>query len=103
MAKCVRCFAGNSVEPGITFIVFKASSPENIKIWAVSGENQQCGCRTGLTQTKLFKHKRWLDDGNFRLRKKRNCTIHVAKKKALISFAATAKLICGSVFAYAKC
>ena len=34
---------------------------------------------------------------------KRNCTIHVAKTKALISFADTAKLICVFVFAFAKC
>ena len=33
----------------------------------------------------------------------RNCTIHVAKTKALISFAVTAKLICVFVFAYADC
>ena len=32
----------------------------------------------------------------------RDCTIYVAKKKALISFAVTAKLICVFVFAYAK-
>ena len=31
------------------------------------------------------------------------CTIHVAKTKALISFAVTAKLICVFVFAYAVC
>ena len=31
-----------------------------------------------------------------------NCTIHVAKTKALISFAVTAKLICAFVFAEAK-
>ena len=31
-----------------------------------------------------------------------NCTIRVAKTKALISFAVTAKLICVFVFAYAK-
>ena len=30
------------------------------------------------------------------------CTIYVAKTKALISFAVTAKLICVFVFAYAK-
>ena len=34
---------------------------------------------------------------------KRNCTIRVAKAKALISFAVTAKLICVFVFAYADC
>ena len=31
------------------------------------------------------------------------CTIRVAKTKALISFAVTAKLICVFVFAYADC
>ena len=33
---------------------------------------------------------------------KRNCTIRVAKIKALISFAVTAKLICSFVYALAK-
>ena len=33
----------------------------------------------------------------------RNCTIRVAKTKALISFAVTAKLICAFVVAYADC
>ena len=32
----------------------------------------------------------------------RDCTIRVAKTKALISFALTAKLICVFVFAYTK-
>ena len=32
-----------------------------------------------------------------------NCTIRVAKTKALISFAVTAKLICAFVFTYADC
>ena len=32
----------------------------------------------------------------------RDCTIYVAKTKALISFAVTAKLICVFVFAYAE-
>ena len=40
---------------------------------------------------------------NFRFKKKRKCTIRVAKTKALISFAVTAKLICVFVFAYADC
>ena len=38
----------------------------------------------------------------FGFRKKRDCTIRVAKTKALISFAVTAKLIGAFVFAYAK-
>ena len=39
----------------------------------------------------------------FRILKVEDCTIYVAKTKALISFAVTAKLICVFVFAYAKC
>ena len=40
---------------------------------------------------------------NYGFRKKRNCTIPVAKTKALISFAVTVKLICAFVFTYANC
>ena len=57
---------------------------------------------TGPTQTGLYSHRRWLETRNFVFRKKRDCTIRVAKTKALISFAVTAKLICVFVFAYAK-
>ena len=46
-------------------------------------------------------HRRWLEAGNFGFRKYWNCTIRVAKTKALISFAVTAKLIFD--FAYADC
>ena len=38
-----------------------------------------------------------------RFKKKRDCTFPVAKTKAPISFAVTAKLICVFVFAYADC
>ena len=55
-----------------------------------------------LTQTGQYKHRRWLEAGNFRFRKNRNCIICVAKTKVLISFAVTAKLICTFVFAYAN-
>ena len=41
-------------------------------------------------------------DGSGEL-KKRDCTICVAKTKALISFAVTAKLVCPFVFAYLDC
>ena len=37
------------------------------------------------------------------VKKDRDCTIHVEKTNALISFAATAKLICAFVFVYADC
>ena len=60
------------------------------------------GFQPGPTQTGLFSHWRWLEAWNFGFRKQRDCTIQVAKTKALISFAVTAKLICVFVFAYAK-
>ena len=43
-----------------------------------------------------------LEAENFGFRKKRDCTIYVAKAKALISCAVTAQLICSFVLAYAK-
>ena len=61
------------------------------------------GFRPSLTQTGLFSHRRWLEAGNFGFRKYSNCTICVAKTKALISLAVTAKLISAFVFAYADC
>ena len=39
----------------------------------------------------------------FRVKVEEDCTIRVAKTKALISFAVTAKLICVFVFAHADC
>ena len=47
------------------------------------------GFRPGPTQTGLYSHRRWLEAGNFGLRKKRDSTIRVAKTKAPISFAVT--------------
>ena len=35
-------------------------------------------------KTELYKHRRLLEAGNFRFRKKRNCSIFVAKTKVLI-------------------
>ena len=60
------------------------------------------GFRPGLTQTGLYSHRSRIEASNFGYKKKRKYTIRVAKTKALISFAVTAKLICGFVFAYAK-
>ena len=69
----------------------------------VHEKNNNLRFRPGPTQTRLNKHRRWLKAGNFGFRKKRNRTIRVAKTKALISFAVTAKLICAFVFVYANC
>ena len=61
------------------------------------------GFRPGLTHlTKLYKHRRWLEAGNFAFKKERICTVCVAKTKALISCAVTAQLICAFVFAKVK-
>ena len=67
-------------------------------------KTQQCGFRTGPTQTELHKHKRWVEVGNFEFMEYRNCTVREAKTKALISLAVTAKLICAFGFAqYTNC
>ena len=58
--------------------------------------------RTGPTQTGLHSHRRWLEAVHFGFRKKRNCTIYVAKTLALISCAVTAQLICVFGFSYTK-
>ena len=55
------------------------------------------------TKIRLYSYRSRLEARNFRFRKKRKCTIRVAKTKALISFVVTAKLICVFVFAYADC
>ena len=49
------------------------------------------------------KGRKWLQAVNFGFRKKRNCTIRLAKTKTLIGFAIIVKLICVFVFAYSKC
>ena len=59
--------------------------------------------RPGLTQTVLYSHRTRLEASIFGFKKKRECTIRVAKTKVLISFAVTAKLNCAFVFAYAYC
>ena len=58
------------------------------------------GFRPGPTQTGMYSRSSRLETGNFEFKKKRDCTIRVAKTKALISFAVTAKLVCAFVFAY---
>ena len=60
------------------------------------------GFPPGLTQTRLHSHRRWTGAWNLGFRKKRDCTIYVAIRKALISCAVTAQLTCTFVFAYAK-
>ena len=45
-------------------------------------EHLQSGFRPGPTQTGLYSNRRWLEAGNLGFRKKRNCTIRVAKTKA---------------------
>ena len=57
------------------------------------------GFRPAPIQTGLYGHRSRLEAWNFEFKKKRNCTIRVAKTKALISFEVTAKLICAFVFA----
>ena len=65
-------------------------------------KNRLRGFRPGLTQTGLYSHRKELESSNFGYKKRRHCTILVAKIKAMISFAVSAKLICAFVFAPAK-
>ena len=60
----------------------------------VNGVSDQCRTQTGLYSL------RWLEALNFGFKKKRDCTIYLAKTKALIRCMITMQLIC--VFAYAK-
>ena len=69
----------------------------------VREKTNNLGFQPGLTQTRLYSHRSRLEACNFGFRKKKDCTIFVAKTKALISCAVTAQLICGFVFAYANC
>ena len=60
---------------------------------------EKTGLRPGLTKTGLYSYRTWIKAWNFGFKKKRDCTIRVAKTKAMISFAVTAKLICIFIFA----
>ena len=60
------------------------------------------GISNQVIQTGLYIRRRQLEVLNFRFRKERDCTIYVAKTKALISCAVSAQLICVFVFAYAN-
>ena len=48
----------------------------------------------GVTRISLYIHRRMREVRKFGFRKKRDCTIYVAKTKALISCPETALLIC---------
>ena len=58
--------------------------------------------RPGLTQAGLYSHRKELESSNFGYKKRRHCTILVAKTETLISFVVTAMLICAFVFSQAK-
>ena len=55
------------------------------------------------SDTSLQSQRSRLEARNFGFKKKRDCTICVAKTKTLVSCAVTAQLICVFVFAYAIC
>ena len=69
--------------------------------WAVAKKTGIQGFRPGQAQTGLCSQRRWLEAWNFEFKKKRNCTIHVAKKGAdqLCSYwLKGARHTCGIVF-----
>ena len=63
------------------------NSVKEVTNWALSWENRSSGFPT---RSGLYSHKKWLEAWNFGFRKWRDCTIRLAKTKALISFAVTA-------------
>ena len=68
-------------------------------------ENEPPREKTNNVVSKQVRHKPGctVTEAGWKLKKKRKYTIRVAKTKAMISFAVTAKLICVFVFAYADC
>ena len=62
-------------------------------------KNNSLVIRPGPSQTSLYSHISRPESLNFGFKKKNDCTIFVAKTKALISCAFT----CAFVFAYAYC
>ena len=68
-------------------------------IRSATPENQFRGFRPNSTQTGLYSHRRRIEAQDSGFKKKRDCSIHVAKTKALISCAVTAQLTCIFVFA----
>ena len=78
----------------------------DLSLWCTFGTPREpCHEKTYnvVSEQVRHKHRRWLEAGNFGFRKQRNCTTHVGKTKAMISFAVTVKLICNFVFTSAKC
>ena len=63
-------------------------------------KSNNLGFRPGLTQTSLYSHRKGLEALNVEFKKKKNCTIRVAKTKALISCAVTAQPICALFYLY---
>ena len=86
----------------VLYDVYTNDSPHVFRQWFYSFKEPlelRCektglrGFRPGPRQTGLYNHRRWLEARNFGFRKKRDCTICVAKTKALISCAVFAPLL----------
>ena len=76
---------------------------EKLTFEPVHEETNNLGFQPGVTQIRLYSHRSRLEACNFGFKKKRDCTICVAKTKSLISCAVTAQLISVFVFACANC
>ena len=50
------------------------------------------GFQSVPTQIRLYSSRKWLEARNFGFKKKRDCTIHVAKMKVLITCGVAASL-----------
>ena len=104
MLLCVSRFPGSSIRSSVTQRAIAGSLASKYFVCEPSHEEtNDLSLRPGPTQTDLYSHRSRLEAGKFRFEKERDCTIRVAKTKALISCAVTAQLICVFVFAYANC
>ena len=65
-------------------------------------ENRSLGFPTRSDTNQAVQQQKMARGLKFWIEEVEGCSIHVAKTKALISFAVTAKLICVFVFTYAK-
>ena len=84
----------------VFIVYFRFIFPELKIILAATRENQSSGFPTRSDTNRPLQSQKQARSLKFGFKKKkRKCSIRVAKTKALISFAVTAKLICAFVFA----
>ena len=96
----IRCVKGGIRSGFLVEILLSKQNSPRLDATSYEPRREKTGLRgfqPGLTQTDMYSPRSSIEARNFGFNKKRKCTIRVAKTKALISFAVTAKLICAFV------